>query len=159
MDLTARNQKWLIHSLVVLSVVLLTLSNSSYPGSVRAQRPATVEGPQLVPQLGPSASYSAAISPDGRYVLTSGLRATWLWDTTSTVTIRLFQGNAGTFSPDSKFIVTAVSNGTTIWDIETGRAIRKFEGAPSSFGSIFSPDGIYLLTTLDKEARMWETRS
>lgn len=158
MGLITRKQL-LIVRLMVLSVGLSTFLNSSYITNVQAQRPLSIEGPQLVPQLGPAATNSAAISPDGRYVLTSGLRATWLWDASSTLTIRLFTGTAATFSPDSKYVVTAVSKGTTIWEMETGREIRRFDGAPSSFGPIFSPDGIYILTTRDNEADMWETRS
>jgi WD40 repeat protein len=112
-----------------------------------------------MPQLGPSAVFSAALSSDGKYVLTSGLASTWLWDANTGRIIRMFKGNAGIFSPDSMYVLTVDSNTTQLWEMETGREVRQFAGRSASFGSAFSADGNYILTSHDNAARLWETKT
>jgi len=112
--------------------------------------------PQLMPQLGHAAVYSAALSYEGKYVLTSGISSTRLWDANTGQVIRLFKGNAGGFSPDSSYISTVVSNTTLLWEIDTGKEVRRFQGSRDSFGTTFSADGRYVLTHGEAAARLWD---
>lgn len=112
-------------------------------------------GAQLVPQLGPSAVYAAVLSSDGKFALTSSLGVVRLWDSGTGQIIRLFKGQTGLFAPDGMHVLVD----TRLLEIETGREVRRFEGRAAPFGSVFSIDGRYLLTSDKTVARLWELGS
>ena len=109
---------------------------------------------------------SAAISPDGRRVLTTsdGGLAT-LWDTTTGRERHRFQDGKGkitsaAFSPDGHRILTA-SDGrfATLWDPTTGRELHRFQSEKGKITSAtFSPDGHRILTASDdgRFASLWD---
>lgn len=122
--------------------------------------------PQLVVKLGHYA-LSAAFSPDGRLILTSGSdRKVILWDIATGAEIRRFIGDSFAFSPDGRIIVTAnfEKNTVRLWDAATGAETRRLDGVWVAF----SPDGNSILTvntTLykngrklndDNVARLWD---
>jgi eukaryotic-like serine/threonine-protein kinase len=118
--------------------------------------------------------WTTTFSPDGRTLLTRGLKTAWLWDFTgkrSGQPLRpvgevrhWFQETAEAFSPDGKKILTAGPNGSArLWDAATGKP----QGVPLGHGSpiravAFSPDGKKVLTAGGEEsgqkgsARLWD---
>lgn len=121
--------------------------------------------PRLVPQLGHFTSVNyAALSPDGRYVLTAGQDTTVrLWGVGTGEEIKRFLGhtdeiNSAVFSPNGKLILTSSTDkAVCLWNLETGEIIRRFVGHTEGVNSaIFSPDGRRILTaSADKTARLW----
>lgn len=100
-------------------------------------------------------STSAAFSPDGRQVLTSG-RSTTLWDMVKGRRVRTFDGDKfATFSPDGQQVLT-VDGMAFLWDAATGETLQGFRG-PSVSRALFSPDGRHVLTSgLNTTAVLWD---
>jgi WD40 repeat protein len=120
---------------------------------------------------------SAAISPDGRRILSGSTDRTMiLWDRETGRMIRRFLGNAGgilsvAISPDGH---RALSGGADrvlrLWDLETAAVIREFRGhAEPIFAVAFSPDGRLAYSTSggpnhmtdgsDTAVRIWDLES
>jgi predicted NACHT family NTPase len=108
--------------------------------------------------------YSAAFSPDGKFIVTgSNDHTAGIWDATTGQPLRTLQGheswvNSAAFSPDGKFIVTgSVDNTARIWDAETGQPLRTLQGHEGGVASAaFSPDGKFIVTgSRDSTARIW----
>lgn len=104
---------------------------------------------------------SAAVSPDGQYILTSGENAR-LWD---------WQGNeigsyshneyivSVAFAPGGKFLVTGSLDKTAkIWKLN-GELLAILEGHTGEVNSAkFSPDGNYVITASDDNTvKLWDT--
>ncbi len=96
-----------------------------------------------------------ALSPDGRFALTSGddPPAVRLWDATTGRLVRRFLGHAGpihdlTFTPDGKRFLSCSRDGTVrLWDVGTGQEVRRFAGHKGEvWAAALSPDGRYALT-------------
>ena len=116
---------------------------------------------------------SAALSPDGRWVLTaSDDNTATLWDAEITeelklsdLKVRTFRGHSKrvscmAFSPDGRKVLTGSGDETAkLWDVETGQEIRTFTGHTSGLQSVaFSPDGRWVLTSSsDNTAKLWDT--
>ncbi|MBL8823607.1 MAG: protein kinase [Planctomycetia bacterium] len=107
--------------------------------------------------------YSASISKDGRYVVTTGLdmRAR-IWNTITgkpiTSLLHAMRVIHASFSPDGSRIVTGSEDGVAIvWDVDSGRPITtplQHEG--SVMHTAFSPDGRWIITSSeDSTARVW----
>lgn len=95
---------------------------------------------EVILQSEPTGSYSAQLSPDGRYFATASEdNSVRLWDTRTFRIIRYFNGHQGdvrnvAFSRDGKRLITASANEDNpvrIWDVETGAESKSF----------FDPDG------------------
>ena len=108
---------------------------------------------------------SAALSPDGRYVLSGGRDGNLkLWSLESGREIRTMTGhlaavNTVTFSGDNQWILSGSSDSTLrLWDPVDGRMVRVFQGHQSVvLAAVFSPDGRYALSGgLDRLVKLWE---
>jgi WD40 repeat protein len=104
----------------------------------------------------------AAISPDGRWVATSGSSGGFVWDFSSGTLRHRLEGNRGQvivlcFSPDSRILLTAGYDAVVdAWDVESGMKLRSFEGHQGAvLGLAFSPGGQTFVSVADTAARVW----
>lgn len=108
---------------------------------------------------------SVAISPDGKYILTtSDDQTARLWDASTGQEVRRFEHpdkvKSGLFSPDGSYVLTGGSDSLAhLWETETGREILQLTGHEKKVNSVaFSPDGKTILTgSNDQTARLWDT--
>jgi WD40 repeat protein len=117
--------------------------------------------------------FHAAISPDGRHVVTTALGTSALWDVRTQKKLATLEGHSGivdfaTFSPDSKFFATTSDDDTArVWLtagsgqglIPAGQPLTLLGGHTGDVRSAaFSPDGRFLATaSVDGTARIWES--
>jgi WD40 repeat protein len=119
-------------------------------------------------------AYAAALSPDGKWLATSGERnLVLLIDTATGKEVRRFEGSRKTgtagpfaFSPDGKLLGGwAVDNAAgyleldclCVWDVATGKLrqqIKAHRGWP-----VYSPDGKYLACANDEGLHLYEIAS
>lgn len=92
--------------------------------------------------------YSAAFSPNEKYVVSDFINNIIIWDAATGKKIKILKGHTGqinslSFSPDGKHIVSSSDDKTVkIWDTETGNCILTYEGHDHGVTSaVFSPDG------------------
>ncbi len=125
--------------------------------------PDDAANPQFVPQVGHGSSVRGlAISPDGRWLATSGHDTIKVWDAKERHLVRTIK-TAGTyardlaFSPDGRMIASSGGKTVDLWDLATGQRIRTFKGHRESVLSIaFSPDGKLLASgSIDESAKIW----
>jgi len=109
---------------------------------------------------------SAALSADGRFVLTAGKEGTAiLHDSETGDRIYTFTGfgrdvNVVAFSPDSKYALVGSADLTArLYDLETGAELRRFALNDNYVASAaFSPDGsTVLLGSVTGNVRVWPT--
>lgn len=90
--------------------------------------------------------FSAAYSPDGRFVLigaNDGDSVVRLYSAANGKEVRRFaDGVYATFSPDGRFVLAALET-TVLYEAATGKKVREFKGTGKV---LFSPDGRYVLT-------------
>jgi WD40 repeat protein len=112
----------------------------------------------------PGGILSAALSLDGRRILSGGVDMTArLWEADSAKELCIFQGHTGgvqavAFSPDGLCVLTASADRTArLWDANTGKEIRQFDGHTGEVrAAVFSPDSATVLTgSYDGSARLW----
>lgn len=106
---------------------------------------------------------SVSFSSDGRYVLTSQLKGSRLWDNVSGKLVREFKGQAyvtsAVFSPDGRFVAsTSNSKKTVVWLAKTGKPAFLFDKHESwVLCAAFSPNSRYLATgEVDGTVRLWD---
>jgi|WetSurMetagenome_2_1015567.scaffolds.fasta_scaffold133838_2 WD40 repeat protein len=109
---------------------------------------------------------SAALSYDGRFVLTNQSDRLTVWNTSSGEEAVQIErpspdGNfiAAHFSPDAKLIASASYDNTArTWDANTGKPALLFTGHASFVNQVrFSANGKWVVTaSSDKTARIWE---
>ena len=108
---------------------------------------------------------SAALSPDGRTVVTTSNDPTaQLWDTQTGAALATLEGHtdrvlSAVFSSDGSHVLTASADHTArLWDAKTGDSLAILEGHTDEVLSAeFSPDGSRILTgSADQTARLWD---
>jgi len=109
--------------------------------------------------------YSAAFSPDGKWIIAgSSDGRISLYDVSTGDEIRKFPGHdiavySVAFSPDGKQVISGSGDQTVkLWDTATGRLIRTFPQFGGPVHSVsFSPDGKRILSgSLDGTTRIWD---
>ncbi len=104
-----------------------------------------------------------ALSPDGRYVATSGRSGAYVWDFNSGQLLHRLEAHewgvaALAFSPDSRLLLTGAEDRfIRAWDVETGAARGLFEGHTRAIQNLeFAPDGrSFVAASLDSTVRVW----
>lgn len=104
-----------------------------------------------------------ALSPDGKWMVTGGQAAAYLWDYEKGEVIHTLDAHralvtAVAFSPDSKVLLTAGHDALMrAWDVETGLPLRTFSGHRGAIGRLaFSPDGSrFVSASEDNTAGIW----
>jgi WD40 repeat protein len=106
---------------------------------------------------------SAALSPDGRRVVTANGEAAQVWDTAAGAPVMPPLKHAGgiyyvAFSPDGRWLVTGGQKVAQVWDSVTGSPVT---GPLAHLGRVyhaaFSPDGTRMVTAAYPDARVWDT--
>ncbi len=136
----------------------------------------TSNKPQLVAQLGhPRIAGKVAVSPDGRFLLTTGRnwsREAVLWHVATGLELYRLKGSQGfflaaAFSHDGHFIVTGSNEGTVdVWEVSTGQEVERFvdfqDDSPKSIKLVaFSADNRYVIVGAGKRGAVvhdrWDT--
>jgi len=109
--------------------------------------------------------FSVAISPDGKYGISTGADATVrLWDIETGKELHRFIGHrkgvwSVDFSPDSRYALSGGQDKTLrLWDVETGKLIRTFTGHQDSIYHVtFSPNGKLAFSgSYDATVSLWD---
>ena len=143
-----------------------TASNGPRPRELESQLPAANQPTRTVARtlsLGYWV-YSAAFSPDGKTVVTSGdEKSVRLWDASTGREIRTLTGHTSSiysaaFSLDGKMVVTASMDGTArLWNVTTGRELHALNVGKWVNSAALSPNGKVVVTaTNEKTVRLWE---
>ena len=119
--------------------------------------------------------HSAALSPDGRRVVTASAdNSAQVWDAESGRLLAVLRGhqdavNSAKFSPDGGRVVTASADKTArVWDARSGKTLAVLQDRQGSMNSAqFSPDGRRIVTvsttTTSPDAsstiRIWDAHS
>lgn len=129
--------------------------------------------------IGPQGASGAAISPDGRHVITVGTDVTsqvkdtdpvvvsgyaYVFETATGKRVREFHGSAkpdgiAAYSPTGRVVATNLLSGNVgLWNPETGQLARELMGHKAEVGCfVFSSDGQLILTgSHDATAILWE---
>lgn len=105
--------------------------------------------------------YSAEISPNGKFLLSSGVdKIIKIWDIESTKLLKTLDFGEEVFmskwSPDGKKIVSVSFYKTIkIYNAETGECIQTINDDYRPFSVSFSPDGTKILTAGEKGIKIW----
>jgi len=108
---------------------------------------------------------SAALSPDGRRLITNSLqdRTARLWDAATGQQLRQLDGHFGPiatvcFSSRGDEVLTAGGRTTVLWNADSGTEIRRFETVPGKVVAAgISPDGRAVLTAGGRNVTLWNT--
>lgn len=115
--------------------------------------------------------FSAAPSPDGKWMAVSVLGALRLYDATSGGKVRDLADtdpewpiDALKFSPDGEFLFgryPSPGGGKVgqLWDAQTGEVVGVFRDTLMGSKATFSPDGKYLLTASEGTSDLWDSQA
>jgi hypothetical protein len=113
-------------------------------------------------------SPSAAISPDGKYIISGARGKIVLWDAKNLSEIRQIDIDQNIwsvdFSPDGRYVLSGGSGRIIIWDITTGKEIKtivhpSFARIMNAIMAKFSPDGKHIVSTAGDAIRIWDVAS
>jgi WD40 repeat protein len=107
---------------------------------------------------------AAALSPDGKRLLSGDVDDLRLWDLDTEKELACFKGHTDAvasvaFSPDGKLALSGSYDDTLrLWDVEVAKALRQLTGHTDTVNSIaFSRDGKRALSgSWDKTLRLWD---
>jgi len=110
---------------------------------------------------------SVAASPDGKYVVSSGLSGAikiWSLETSAVENTLVHPGivSSYAFTPDGQTLATSGTDGTArLWDMRTRKRLHVLKGHNAAVtGLAFTPDGKQLVTgSLDNTVRKWDATS
>jgi WD40 repeat protein len=109
------------------------------------------------------AFFSAALSPNGSVVFTSGLSGGVFWEAETGKEVRKLATEeryyAAAFSPNGRFLLTGDRRGTVrLFKVENGEEVKVFKGHDQVVRSIaFSTDGTLAATgSADATVRLWQ---
>jgi len=115
-----------------------------------------------------AAIYTAAVSPDDRWIVTCGKdHALCLWDVETGAQVRNFDGHTApsitvSFSTDGARLISSGWGDTTlrVWDVATGQELQRFQHGDAALGAALSPDGAQAATSdHGKSLRLWDANS
>jgi WD40 repeat protein/mono/diheme cytochrome c family protein len=107
---------------------------------------------------------SAAMSPDGRYIVSAGDdRTIRFWDDASGKQVRVFQGHDGgvkcvAFSPDGRYLLSGGSDATVrLWEVASGKEIKVFrKHSEPLVAAAFLPGGRQTISvSRDAGVQLW----
>jgi WD40 repeat protein len=118
---------------------------------------------------------SACLSPDGRWLLWSGIHSSehveqmtvQLWDASSGRRVRTFEGLSSAvkslcLSADGRFAVTGGDDhAVRVWDVETGACLQVFAGHGHYVSAVcISPDNRIIVSgSWDRSVRVWDVEA
>lgn len=109
--------------------------------------------------------YQAKFSPDGRYIVSTGVDNARIWDAQTGEMLHFLEmGSAQpiNFSPDGQQVVIGGGDGSArVWDIVTGELLLSLIGHERWVNvAIYSPDGKTILTaSRDGDVRLWDAET
>jgi RNA polymerase sigma factor (sigma-70 family) len=113
---------------------------------------------------------SSALSPDGKFLASTGSHSVIVWNLESGKPVHRFRCENGphfcspgiTFSPDGKLLAHVRSSDLAcVWDLTTGKELRRFKGEPRFPSSmcLFTSDSKELILSEEKQTRFWRLES
>lgn len=166
----------------------------SIPFGLGRSAPPGASSPQIVMMDDPSelmedlanqthGARSLAFSPDGKFLVTDGVRGKALWNVTTGEKVRFPKRNGGlaqfdrmdflddmdvnidgigaAFSPDGKLAARGHGQIIAIWNVATGQEVLQLVGHTGGIRSlVFSPDGRFLVSAGgDGAIRLWNLQA
>lgn len=109
--------------------------------------------------------YAAAVSPDGRWIVSaSGDQTLRIWDAATGAQVKQMNGHVGAvysaaFSADGALVVSCgADKSVRLWDVLSGRQLKQIPASDASLYSVaFHPDGRRVAAAgLDKKIRLYD---
>lgn len=95
----------------------------------------------------------AAFSPDEKYIVTSAIGGSRIWDASTGLEIKtgLQQLNAGTFTPDGKHLFVKEGEKGRLWHMDTKNSAVQFEESDALSMPVFTTKGNFLAGTYSNQ--------
>lgn len=109
--------------------------------------------------------YQAKFSPDGHYIVSTGLDNARIWDAQTGEMLHFLEmgiAHPANFSPDGQRVVIGGGDGIArVWDVVTGELLLSLVGHQDLISiSTYSPDGKTILTASnDGDVRLWDAET